>query len=349
MIFKMRILPTIWAALSLSLFAACDKAPELQKPLEAPTYDMTGFARGADVSWLTEMEQQGVKFYNRAGKEMECLHLMRELGINTIRLRVWVNPANGWCNQEDLLVKAWRAKQLGFRLMVDFHYSDNWADPGKQDKPAAWANLDFEALKTAVSNHTTEVLNLLKATDIEPEWVQVGNETGNGMLWPDGKASENMAQYAQLNNAGYDAVKQVFAKAKVIIHLQEGNKNQMYRWLFDGLKANGGKWDLIGMSLYPSAENWKALTDETIANMNDMIARYNTPVMVCETGMPWDDADTAYEYLSNLMTRCKGIPNNQCTGVLYWEPQSNNGWNGYTLGAFDASGKPTKAMDAFKN
>ncbi|RKD92432.1 glycoside hydrolase family 53 protein [Mangrovibacterium diazotrophicum] len=335
------------AALVLALFVGCDDEPQLQTPQPEPEYDMTGFAKGADVSWLTEMESDGVLFYDANGKQTECMHLLRDLGMNSIRLRVWVNPTDGWCNMQDVLVKAWRANQLGMRIMIDFHYSDSWADPGKQNKPSAWADLSFDDLKTAVADHTTEVLTLLKQNGITPEWVQVGNETGNGMLWDDGKASENMAQYAALNNAGYDAVKTVFPDALVVIHLQEGNKNSMYEWLFDGLESNGGKWDVIGMSLYPSADDWESLTSDMISNMNDMISRYGTPVMVCETGMPWDDAETSYAFLSNLLVQCKAIADDQCLGVLYWEPQAYNGWNDYTLGAFDESGKPTVALDAF--
>jgi arabinogalactan endo-1,4-beta-galactosidase len=344
----MKLLTAIKIAILSISFASCNDAPELQKPLPPTDYDMSGFVRGADVSWLTEMEKSNVKFRNSLGVETECMGLLRDLGMNAIRLRVWVDPANGWCNKEDLLVKAWRANQLGFRLMIDFHYSDVWADPGSQTKPAAWADLSFDDLKTAVGSHTKEVLNLLKSNNIAPEWVQVGNETGNGMLWPDGKASDSMKNYAGLNNAGYDAVKEVFPDAKVIVHLQEGHKNALYRWLFDGLKGNGGKWDVIGMSLYPTDENWKALTADMIGNMNDMISRYGTPVMVCETGMPWDDEDTAFEFLTEMIKNCKSISENRCEGVLYWEPQSYNSWNGYTLGAFNASGMPTKALDAFK-
>ncbi|PTN10619.1 arabinogalactan endo-1,4-beta-galactosidase [Mangrovibacterium marinum] len=335
------------AAMVLALFVACDDEPQLQTPLPEPEYDMTGFAKGADVSWLTEMESDGVLFYDANGKQTECMHLLRDLGMNSIRLRVWVDPADGWCNKQDVLVKAWRAQQLGMRIMIDFHYSDSWADPGKQNKPAAWEDLSFDDLKTAVADHTTEVLTLLQENNIAPEWVQVGNETGNGMLWDEGKASENMAQYAALNNAGYDAVKAVFPDALVIVHLQNGYDNSHYRWLFDGLEANGGKWDVIGMSLYPTADNWETLTDETITNMNDMISRYETQVMVCETGMPWDDAETSYAFLSNLIAQCKAIADDQCLGVLYWEPQAYSGWNAYTLGAFDESGKPTVALDAF--
>ena len=339
---------TLVTALLFSLFVACNDEPQLQTPIDEPVYDMTGFAKGADVSWLTEMEQSGIKFYNADGKETECMHLLRGVGMNSIRLRVWVNPVDGWCNKSDLLVKAWRAQKLGMRILIDFHYSDTWADPGKQNKPAAWESLSFDELKTAVAEHTKDVLNILKENDITPEWVQVGNETGNGMLWNDGKASENMAQYAELNNAGYDAVKEVFADTKVIVHVHSGNDNSLFRWLFDGLKNNGGKWDVIGMSLYPSGDNWEEMTASCIENMNDMISRYGTDVMVCETGMSFDEADTANEFLTRLIIQSKAISKNRCQGVFYWEPEAYNGWEGYTLGAFDNSGKPTVALDAFK-
>lgn len=123
---------------------------------------MSGFAKGADVSWLTEMEGDGVNFYSASGKKQECLSLLRDLGVNSIRLRVWVNPDGGWCNKNDVVAKAWRAQQLGFRLMIDFHYSDTWADPAHQTVPAAWQGYTFEKMKQAVSSHTTEVLKALK-------------------------------------------------------------------------------------------------------------------------------------------------------------------------------------------
>jgi arabinogalactan endo-1,4-beta-galactosidase len=329
------------------LFLSCSDK-ELPTPPEPPVYDMTGFAEGADLSWLTEMEKAGRKFYNASGRETECMELMRELGFNSIRLRVWVNPADGWCNKEDVLVKAIRAKNLGMRLMIDFHYSDVWADPGHQTIPAAWQNKNLEEMKQAVKQHTTETLNLLKTNEINPEWVQVGNETGNGMLWNIGKADENMANYAALNNAGYDAVKAIFPNAKIIVHLQSGQDNNLYRWLFDGLKRNGGKWDVIGISLYPGENDWLQQNNSCIANIKDMIARYESEVMICEVGMPWDKSETAKTFLTDLMAQAKSIPNDKCLGIFYWEPESYNNWKGYTLGAFDNSGKPTVALDAFK-
>src|SRR5450830_920025 len=116
------------------------------------------FAKGADISWLTQMESSGKKFYNSAGAEQECMALLKSLGMNSVRLRVWVNPSGSWNNSADVVAKAIRAKNLGLRIMIDFHYSDTWADPGQQAKPAAWASLDFATLKTSLATHTTTVL-----------------------------------------------------------------------------------------------------------------------------------------------------------------------------------------------
>jgi arabinogalactan endo-1,4-beta-galactosidase len=341
---NMKTTTIFFCFISLLFFSTCSEDPIPEEKPQAPDT----FAKGADVSWLTEMEKAGRKFYNTSGREMDCMALLQEQGVNAIRLRVWVNPANGWCNKEDMLVKAIRAHNLGMKLMIDFHYSDSWADPGKQTIPAAWENLNLEEMKQAVALHTTTTLELLKSKGLTPEWVQVGNETSNGMLWPMGQADTNMANYAALNNAGYDAVKSVFPDAKVIVHLPNGDNNNLYRWLFDGLKKNNGKWDMIGMSLYPSADNWQEKNNRCIANVKDVISRYGTEVMICEVGMPWNQSTAAKAFLSDLISQAKQIAGAKCQGVFYWEPQSYSNWNGYTLGAFDDSGKPTIALEAYK-
>ena len=232
-------------------------------PEKEKTYDMSGFAKGADVSWLTEMEKDGVKFYNQNGKATECMKLLREEGTNSIRLRVWINPEGGWCGKNDVITKAWRAQQLGFRLMIDFHYSDTWADPGNQKVPAAWQGYTVEQMKQAVADHTKDVLTALKDRGVtNVEWVQVGNETRDGMLFNSdeavtGQVSKNAANFAAYINAGYDAVKAVYPQAKVIVHVDEGHNLGRYTWLFGELKKKGGKWDVIGMSLYPEDNNWQ--------------------------------------------------------------------------------------------
>jgi len=195
------------------------------------------FANGADVGWLTQMEASGIKFFNASGTQQDCLQVLQGVGMNSIRLRVWVNPSGGWNGQTDVVNKAVRAKNMGFRLMIDFHYSDSWADPGQQTKPAAWASHGIAQLRTDVANHTTAVLNALKSAGVTPEWVQVGNETNNGMLWNDGRASTSMANFASLITSGYNAVKAVFPSAKVIVHISNGYDNALFRWIFDGLQA----------------------------------------------------------------------------------------------------------------
>jgi arabinogalactan endo-1,4-beta-galactosidase len=328
---------------------ACKKSstPDpIPPPNPAPTPVI--FTKGADVGWLTEMEAAGKKFYNSSGAEQDLILILKNLGMNTIRLRVWVNPASGWNNKADVIAKALRAKAAGMRVMIDFHYSDSWADPGKQTKPAAWAAQDLNGLKASLAAHTTDVLTALKTAGVTPEWVQVGNETNDGMLWPEGKASTNMANYAQLITTGYDAVKAVFPFAKVVVHLSNGWDNALFRWSFDGLKANGGKWDVIGMSIYPSSTNWATLNSQALVNMNDMVARYNKDVMVVEIGMSWDQPTASNSFIEDLIMKTKSVANNKGIGVLYWEPQAYSNWQGYTLGAFDNSGRPTAALNAFK-
>lgn len=313
-----------------------------QKRVEQPIRE--DFAKGADVSWVTQMEADGVKFYTHDGRQTECMALLKSYGMNSVRLRVWVDPTDGWCAKEDVLIKAKRATALGMRIMINFHYSDFWADPGKQDKPKSWENLPFDELTTTLANHTKEVLSFLKNGGISVEWVQVGNETGSGMLWPDGRY-DKLENYAKLNNAGYDAVKSVFPNSKVIVHLQNGADNGLFRWFFDALKANGGKWDMIGMSLYPSVGNWQTEVNKCLANVDDVILRYGKQVVICEVGMPWDKPQVANMALGDLITKAQS--NKDCVGVFYWEPQGFIAWSGYPLSAFDNDGKPTDALNAF--
>lgn len=300
-------------------------------------------AKGADVSWLTEMEANGYKFYDSTGRQQDGIVLMKSLGMNAIRLRAWVNPPDGWCNTDDLIKKAIRVRNAGMRIMIDLHYSDVWADPGHQVKPVAWLNQDVTALQNSLYNYTVDVMNQLKKNSIAPDWVQVGNETNDGMLWEEGRASASMQHFASLINKGYDAVKAVFPDTKVIVHISNGYDNSLFRWMFDGLTANNAKWDVIGMSLYPGANNWQTLNAQCLANVNDMILRYNKPVMICEVGMDHTAASTCRDFLTDLVAKMKAVPNNNGLGVFYWEPECYK-WKGYTLGAFDDSGKPTIAL-----
>ena len=230
----MRIIKFIQAFMIASaVLTSCSKDPDdgNEKNETPDAIEKGEFAKGADISWATQMEKDGVKFYGADGNAIECTALMKEIGMNAIRLRVWVNPEDGWCGKEDVLVKAKRAQALGLRLMIDFHYSDSWADPSKQAKPAAWADFGVEKLAEAVAGHTEEVLTLLKDNGVDVEWVQVGNEVNNGMLHPEGNIGkeENILNFVNFFNAGYNAVKKVFPQAKVILHRSDGHKIRHHR------------------------------------------------------------------------------------------------------------------------
>ena len=156
------------------------------------------FANGADVSWLSEMEDSGYVFKDNNGIQKDCLEILKEKHINALRFRVWVNPSGKYSNKKDVAYMAQRADSMGFDVMIDFHMSDTWAAPDSQKKPAAWANDSYDQLKTDVYNHVYNVLDTLKTLGVTPKWVQIGNETNNGMLFDDGKASVSMSKFAGL-------------------------------------------------------------------------------------------------------------------------------------------------------
>ena len=307
------------------------------------------FAQGADISWITEMEAADRKFINKAGTQQDLFQLLQaDYGLNTIRLRVWVNPAGGYNDAADVLAKAKRANALGQRLLLDFHYSDTFADPGKQAKPAAWSSYTVAQLGQAVYDHTSSVLTLLKDNGIVPEWVQVGNETNDGMLWPEGQLSKNgFGNFTLFLNQGYAAVKAVDPTTKVIVHFANGNNNGAFRYYLDGLKASGGNYDVVGLSMYPDGDTWPTFSANAQANMNDLVARYpGKQVMVVEAGMPYYLPIPTRQFLLDLIAKTQAVPGGAGLGVLYWEPEAYN-WQGYTLGAWNTDGRATVGMDGF--
>ena len=296
------------------------------------------FVKGADVGFLTGQERHGVKFHDRNGRERECLELLKnDYQMSAIRMRV--------------------VKALGMQLMVDFHYSDSWADPAKQPIPKAWEGHSYKQMKRDLAQHTIEVLTLLKENDIEPRWVQVGNETANGLLWPMGHIEKNPKQYAGFIRAGYDAVKKVFPKAIVIVHLDRGHKQSLYDWNLDIVRKYGGRWDMIGMSLYPywAMEGHPELKADDIitdcmSNIRHVSEKYKCDVMIVETGFEVDEQhpekmEEGRRQLTRVIKEARSMTNGRCRGVFYWEPQCLPG--GYKLGAFDHNAAPTAIMEAF--
>ncbi len=283
--------------------------------------------KAADLSWVTQMEASGYHWKYPSGNYGDVFAICHNLGMNACRLRVWVNPAGGWCGKADVIAKAKRAKAQGMLILIDFHFSDTWADPSHQTKPAAWANHTISQLYTDVYNHVRDVLSGLIAAGCTPYLVQIGNETSDGLLWPEGQASKNPSQYAGLITSGYNAVKSL-CNASVVVHLADGYNNSLYRWNFDILKNNGASFDAIGMSLYPTTSNWSTLISQCQANMSDMKSRYGKWCMLCEIGIAENSGSTG----ASFVKAARGLAND----VFYWEPEAYN-WQGYGLGAWDSS------------
>ncbi|GGO25446.1 glycoside hydrolase family 53 protein [Microbispora bryophytorum] len=329
--------------------------------------------RGADVSSLAKSEALGGTYRYANGRRGDALAILRHDGLNYIRLKVWVNPADGYNDRSRVLAVAKRAKALGMSLLVDFHYSDSWADPGKQNKPAAWESLSFDELQQALYDHTYDVLGALKAQGTTADMVQVGNELNGGLLWPDGRW-DNWPQLAALLNAGYDAVKAVSGRTKVVLHLADGGDNGLYRWWFDNAAANGIRYDVIGLSYYPY---WHGTMAAFQANLNDVAARYGKPVVVAETAYPfttgdddgWANTVTSAEpypgypatpagqaaFARDLMNIVRAVPGGRGLGAFWWEatwtgvkgngwdpadPASGNAWENQALFGFDDRALP---------
>ncbi len=345
---KRSLIPLLSCIIFSFTFMACSKAETPEDKPEVKT------VRGADISWLPQMEATGYKFYNDEGQEEDCFKILKDHGINAIRLRTFVNPSDdpfsGHCSKDETVAMAMRAKQWDMKVMINFHYSDSWADPSKQRKPKDWEGHDFPTLMDDVYNYTFEVISALKSAGITPDWVQVGNEIPGGMLYPEGSI-DNWPQLIQLTNKGYDAVKAASPESKVILHIDQGNDNARFRWWFDNATTHGANYDIIGLSYYPywldGKPDYTQSIDELGNNMKDMVSRYGKEVMVVEVGGEDTKVQNTYDMLVAVIKKVADVPSKKGVGVFYWEPQGARSWSKYALSAWGADGRPTKALDAF--
>ncbi|WP_225800018.1 arabinogalactan endo-1,4-beta-galactosidase [Streptomyces sp. NK15101] len=327
--------------------------------------------RGVDLSALKKSEDLGGTYRSSAGTTGDAVALLKGAGANYGRLKVWVNPADGYNDKARVLATAQRIKAQGMKLLVDFHYSDIWADPGAQTKPAAWSGHSYTQLKTDVHDHTYDVLNALKAQGTAADMVQIGNEINTGMLWPEGSTS-NWTQLAGLLKSGISAAKEVSSSTRIALHLANGGDNALYRTWFDNAAAQGVSYDVIALSFYGY---WHGALPSLQANLDDISARYGKKVMVAETAYPFRlDSEDSHEniidlpselvsgypassagqsaWLRDVMNVVEAVPNGRGLGVIYWEPawtavagngwdpadsSSGNGWENQAL--FDYDGK----------
>lgn len=345
------------------------------------------FIRGVDISTLEKVEHYGGRFYEH-GEERDLLDILQGRGVNWVRLKVWNDPVldEGFSDPESLVRMARRVKEKGFKLLVDFHYSDHWADPGKQHKPAAWEGLPFPGLVEAVYTFTHQVISDLIAAGALPEMVQIGNEIRTGMLWPDGQLGtppnehgSDFDRLAKLLKAGIQAVHDAAGEKRVSIalHLDNGGNNAQYRWWFDAIVERGVPFDVIGLSYYPY---WHGTLAQLKQNMNDISRRYGKDVAVLETAYGFtlanaDDCPNIFgpeqariagypvsvqgqaDLVRDVMQAVAEVPDGRGLGVFYWEPA----WlgipgAGWTLGEgnawenqamFDFEGNALDSLNVF--
>ncbi len=318
---------------------------------------MLNYIKGMDISSLDEIEKLGAKFYDN-GEEKDLLTILKSYGTNYIRLRIWNDPKSpegepygaGNTDYHTMLRMAKRVKAAELGFLLDFHYSDFWADPGKQRKPKAWEHFTVEQLEQAVYEFTKETMEHLIQEGAAPDMVQVGNELSNGLLWPEGQVP-NYGNIARFVSSGIRAVKETCPTAKIMIHLDNGGNNALYREWFDQyINQNQGEdFDIIGL-------------DDLSNNMNDIAVRFGKELVIAEVSMGHTVEDYAeFEKLSAenrkgmatkpalcekvpfpmteqgqcafmkaFLKSVEQVPENKGRGFFYWEagwlPVAGSGW-----------------------
>ena len=306
------VLTSLAFAAPLSNLRSAD-GTSTEPDLRSPNNPRTDFLVGADISWVPQQEAQG-RHFSVDGVKRDLLKILKEHNFNAIRLRIFVDPTapggystNGFCGREATLAMARRVKAEGFHFLLDFHFSDTWADPAHQKKPAAWRELDFAGLTNAVFQYTRETLSEFKRQGLTPDIVQVGNEISNGLLWPDGKL-DNFDRAAVLLAAGIRGVREATPSAKVMLHLAWGGQNEKSRWFLDNAMKRGLDFDLIGQSYYP---RWHGTLEELKLNLTDLATRYRQGIIVVEYSTP---------LVREVNEIVRSLPGEKGLGTFIWEP-----------------------------
>lgn len=313
------------------------------------------FVKGMDLSTLLELERCGAKYYDN-GEEQDLLAIMKSYDVDTIRIRLWNDPwsetgESYGAGENDLKTSLEIAKRVtaaGFGVLLNFHYSDFWADPGKQIKPKAWADYGVKELEQAVYDYTLESMRTFLDAGVNITMVQVGNELSNGLLWPEGKVP-NYDNIATFVNAGIRAVRKADAAIPVMIHLDNGGNNALYREWFDNFTKRGEDFEIIGLSYYPF---WHGSLQMLNDNMNDIAERYGKDLVIAEVSMGYTMEDYKnyeklsdeerkgyatrpalvekieypmtkqgqYDFMEDFLNRISHIKGGKGKGFFYWEP-----------------------------
>ncbi|WP_156946152.1 glycosyl hydrolase 53 family protein [Paenibacillus sp. FSL R5-192] len=304
------------------------------------------YVRGVDISTLTAIEDKGGKYVDSNGTERDLLDILKDRGVNYIRLRLWNDPqkSGGYNDKDDVIRLAERVKKKGMKILLDFHYSDEWAHPGQQLRPKAWEGLSPDELKKAVYDYTYEVVREMKAEGAMPDMVQIGNEINSGVL--NGLSSDvDFEQNVALLKSGVDAVRAVEGgdQVQIMIHLAEGGKADTFDWYFSELEKRELKYDIIGLSYYPF---WHGTFADVQKTMNEVSDKFKKDVIIAETSYPFSykngdahgniiGSDEAlhvggadfpatvqgqYDAIAGIMDMIANVPDNHGAGFFYWEP-----------------------------
>lgn len=334
---------------------------------------MAVFNKGMDLSFLPQAADEGMQVKDFDGTVMEPLALAQKYGVNAVRLRLWNNPENvpeskGYCGLEDTVRMAKEVKKYGMDLMLDFHYSDYWADPGKQNKPLAWTALHGKELEQAVYTYTRDVLLRLEKENAFPDIVQIGNEIRSGLLFPDGAVPDYRGM-AGLINAGIRGARSVAGgeRLRVMIHLDQGGRYQLLKEWFDQAFAQGlMDFDVIGLSYYPF---WHGTFMDLRDTAQRLIKAFKKPVMVVETAHAWRRSSKGFideeqekiagipvspagqkQVVDMVMNIVAALPDGMGQGVYYWEPlcvpDGQGGWS-ETMGILAEDGTVMEAVRSF--
>jgi len=339
----------------------------------------TAFIAGADLSFIPQIEDNGGVYYSD-GNAVDPVQIFHNNGFNYIRLRLWHTPADKYCGLESTLKLALRAKKAGMKILLDFHYSDTWADPSWQEKPAAWHNLSYTELLDSLYSYTYSVIKAFDSAGVHPDIVQTGNEISPGFLWPDGRVGgaydtqEQWTKFTSLLKKAVQAVRDASSDSiRIMIHLDRGGNNSTSRWFFDNLNKYNVEFDIIGQSFYPW---WHGDFNMLKQNISDLSSGYGKDIIIAETAYPWTFAwdDTVhnlvgdgdalptghtvsqegqYQYLTDLIHLLRKIPGGKVTGVFYWAPEwislpsFGSSWENCAM--FDFKGNALKSVKAFSD
>jgi arabinogalactan endo-1,4-beta-galactosidase len=313
---------------SFFILSRCEKAGIPAGDIAPGNREKTQRCIGADISCLPQLESEGRKFYDNS-VEKDPVRILADHGMNFIRLRIFVNPENpdgyspsaGFCGLKSTLQMAARVKNSGMGLLLDFHYSDYWADPSQQTKPLAWKDLSFNLLKDSLKSYTKRVLIAMKAQGTLPDIVQTGNEINHGLLWPDGNISDP-DKLAELLKSCVEGVKEVDTSIVIMMHIATGGQNSESRYWLDNMISRGLEFDVTGLSYYPQ---WHGTLDDLQSNLTDLDQRYKKSLSVVEYDQ---NVDQVNDIVFNL-------PDKRGRGTFNWEPINR---------FFDSSGNPTQQL-----